>query len=111
MNCIKVKRNNLLNSIYSFVPPCIRFEETLFVNFFTHPELSSSLYVLTKLQFLQFILLFTLRTLRMCLVKTNATECLFYSKVWLEIRPVAKLVHYYVCQEIFTVIQLKKKFK
>ena len=43
----------------------------------------------------------------MCLVKTNATECLFYSKVWLEIRPVAKLVHYYVCQEIFTVIQLK----
>jgi len=45
MNCIKVKRNNLLNSIYSSVSPDVRFKETSFVNFFTDPELSSSLYV------------------------------------------------------------------
>jgi len=45
MNCIKVKRNNLLNSIYSSVSPDFRFKETSFVNFFTDPELSSSLYV------------------------------------------------------------------
>ena len=44
MNCIKVKRNNLLNSIYSSVSPDFSFKETPFVNFFTDPELSSSLY-------------------------------------------------------------------
>jgi len=43
INCIKVKRNNLLNSIYSSVSPDIRFKETPFVNFFTDQELSSSL--------------------------------------------------------------------
>jgi len=43
MNCIKVKRNNLLNSLYSSVPPDFRFKETHHVNFFTDPELSSSL--------------------------------------------------------------------
>jgi len=47
MNCIKVKRNNLLNSIYSSVSPDFRFKETPYVNFFTDPELSSSLYSLT----------------------------------------------------------------
>jgi len=45
MNCIKVKRNNLLNSIYSSVSPDFRFKETPYVNFFTDPELSSSLYL------------------------------------------------------------------
>ena len=45
MNCIKVKRNNLLNSIYSSVSPDFRFKETPYVNFFTDPELSSSLYI------------------------------------------------------------------
>jgi len=46
MNCIKVKRNNLLNSIhvYSSVSPDFRFKETPYVNFFTDTELSSSLY-------------------------------------------------------------------
>jgi len=44
MNCIKVKRNNLLNSIYSSSAPDFRFKETPYVNFFTDPELSSSLY-------------------------------------------------------------------
>jgi len=44
MNCIKVKRNNLLNSIYNSVSPNFRFKETPYVNFFTDPELSSSLY-------------------------------------------------------------------
>ena len=44
MNCIKVKRNNLFNSIYSSVSSDFRFKETRFVNFFTDPELSSSLY-------------------------------------------------------------------
>jgi len=48
MNCIKVKRNILLNSINSSVSPDFRFKETPYVNFFTDPELSSSLY-LTKL--------------------------------------------------------------
>ena len=43
MNCIKVKRNNLLNSIYSSVSPDFRFKETPYVNFFIDPELSSSL--------------------------------------------------------------------
>jgi len=43
MNCIKVKRNNLLNSMYSSVSPDFRFKETPYVNFFTDPELSSSL--------------------------------------------------------------------
>jgi len=43
MNCIKVKRNNLLYSIYSSVSPDFRFKEATFVNFFTDPELSSSL--------------------------------------------------------------------
>jgi len=44
MNCIKVKRNNLLNSIYSSVSPDFRFKETPYINFYTDPELSSSLY-------------------------------------------------------------------
>jgi len=44
MNCIKVKRNNLLNSLYSSVSLDFRFKETPYVNFFTDPELSSSLY-------------------------------------------------------------------
>ena len=43
MNCIKVKRNNLLYSIYSSVSPDFRFKEATFVNFFTDPELSSTL--------------------------------------------------------------------
>ena len=43
MNCIKVKRNNLLNRIYSSVSPDFRFKETPYVNLFTDPELSSSL--------------------------------------------------------------------
>jgi len=43
MNCIKVKRNNLLNSINSSVTPDFPFKETPYVNFFTDPELSSSL--------------------------------------------------------------------
>ena len=43
MNCIKVKRNNVLNSIYNFVSPDFRFKETPYVNFFIDPELSSSL--------------------------------------------------------------------
>jgi len=45
MNCIKVKRNNLLNSIYSFVSPDFCFKETTYVNFLIDRELSSSLYV------------------------------------------------------------------
>ena len=43
MNCIKLKRNNLLNSIYSSSSPDFRFKETSYVNFFTDLELSSSL--------------------------------------------------------------------
>ena len=43
MNCIKVKKNSLLNSIYSSDSPDFRFKETPYVNFFTDPELSSSL--------------------------------------------------------------------
>ena len=43
MNCIKVKWNNLLNSIYSSASPDFRFKETPYVNFYTDPELSSSL--------------------------------------------------------------------
>jgi len=35
----------LLNSIYSTVSPDFRLKETPFVNFFTDPELSSSLYI------------------------------------------------------------------
>jgi len=46
MNCIKVKRNDLLNSIYSSVSPDFLFKETPYVTFFTDPELSSSLYLL-----------------------------------------------------------------
>jgi len=45
MNCIKVKRNNLLNSIYSSVSSDFRFKEPRYVNFFTDPELTSSLYL------------------------------------------------------------------
>jgi len=45
MNCIKVKRNNLLNSIYSSVSPDFRFKDTPYVNFFTDPEMSSSLHI------------------------------------------------------------------
>ena len=44
MNCIKVKTNNLLNGIYSSVSPDFRFKEKPYVNLFTDPELSSSLY-------------------------------------------------------------------
>jgi len=44
INCTKVKRNNWLNSIYSSVYPDFSFKETPCVNFFTDPELSSSLY-------------------------------------------------------------------
>jgi len=47
MNCIKVKRTNLFNSIYSSVSPDFRFKETPYVNFFTDSELSSSLYMFT----------------------------------------------------------------
>ena len=39
MNCIKVKRNNLLNRIYSSVSSDFRFKEAPYVNFFTDPEL------------------------------------------------------------------------
>jgi len=46
MNCIKVKRNNLLNSRYSSVSPDVRFKETPYVNFFTDPEPSSSMYAI-----------------------------------------------------------------
>jgi len=49
MNCIKVKKNNLLNSIYSPSSPGFRFKETPYVNFFTDPELSSSLYCYVNL--------------------------------------------------------------
>jgi len=48
MNCIKVKSNNLLNSIYSSVSPDFRFFEAPYVYFFTDPELSSSLYYLQQ---------------------------------------------------------------
>jgi len=34
MNCIKVKRNNLLNNIYNSVSPDFRFKETPYVNLF-----------------------------------------------------------------------------
>jgi len=44
MNCIKLKRNNSLNSIYSSVSPDFRFKDTPYVNFFTDPGLSNSLY-------------------------------------------------------------------
>jgi len=44
INCIKVKRNNLFNSIYSSVSQDFSFKKTPYVNFFTDPELSSSLY-------------------------------------------------------------------
>ena len=47
-NCIEVKRNNLLISIYSSVFPDFRFKETPYVNFFTDPELSSSLQYLVR---------------------------------------------------------------
>jgi len=40
MNCIKVKRNHLFNSLYSSVSPDFRFKETPYVNFFTDPESS-----------------------------------------------------------------------
>jgi len=43
MNCIKVKRNNFLNSLYSSVSLDFRFKETPYVNFLTDPELSSLL--------------------------------------------------------------------
>jgi len=49
MNCIKVKRNDLLNSIYISVSPDFRFKETPYVNLFTDPELSSSLYAIKKI--------------------------------------------------------------
>ena len=43
MNCIKVKRNILLNSLYSSVSPDFCCKGTPYVNFFTDPELPSSL--------------------------------------------------------------------
>jgi len=43
INCIKLKRNNLLNSLYSSVSQDFLFKETPYVNFFTDPELSNSL--------------------------------------------------------------------
>ena len=46
LNFIIVRRNYLLNNICRFVSPNFRFKETHFVNFFTDPELSSSLYIL-----------------------------------------------------------------
>jgi len=49
MNFFKVKRNSLLNSIYSSVFPDFRFKETPYVNFYTDPELSSSLYLKPKI--------------------------------------------------------------
>jgi len=52
MNCIKVKRNRLLNSIYSSVSKDFRFKETPYVNFYTDPELSSSLYVIIVVKLL-----------------------------------------------------------
>jgi len=45
IKCIKLKRNNLLNSIYSSVFYRCSFK-TPYVNFFTDPELSSSLYLM-----------------------------------------------------------------
>ena len=45
INYIKVKRKNLLNSIYSSVSPDFHFKETPYVIFFTDPELSSSMYI------------------------------------------------------------------
>jgi len=38
------KAESFVNSIYSSVSPDFRFKETPYVNFFTDPELSSSLY-------------------------------------------------------------------
>jgi len=54
MNCIKLKRNNLLNSIYNSVSPDFRSKETPYVNFFTDPELSSSLYWFYTMQIFDF---------------------------------------------------------
>jgi len=51
MNCIKVKMNNLINSIYSSVSPDFRFKETPYVHFFTDPEVSNSLYTLKTARF------------------------------------------------------------
>ena len=45
MNGIIIRRNCLFNNICSFNSPYFQFKETLFVNFFTDPELSSSLYL------------------------------------------------------------------
>jgi len=50
MNCFKLKSNHWLNSIYSSVSPDFRFKETPYVNFFTDPELSSSLYTKLRVQ-------------------------------------------------------------
>ena len=51
INCIKVKRNSLLNGKHSSVSPDFRFKETPYVNFYTDPELSSSLYM--KIQYIE----------------------------------------------------------
>jgi len=56
MYCIKFKRNNLLNSIYSSVFPEFSFKETPFTNFFTDPQLSSSLYILFHLVIPEFFM-------------------------------------------------------
>ena len=69
MNCIKVKRNHLLSSIYSSVSPDFRFKETPYVNFFTDPELSSSLYI----PFLD------IKNMKCC--DTNAGQCTQYVKL------------------------------
>jgi len=50
ISCIKVKRIKLLNSLYSSVSLDSPFKETPYVNFFTDPELSSSLYTMTIYQ-------------------------------------------------------------
>ena len=47
----------MFNSIYSSVSPDFRFKETPYVNFYTDPELSSSLYHLFSLVKLQLMVL------------------------------------------------------
>ena len=56
MNYIKVKRNNLLNSLYSSVSLDFLYKETPYVNFFTDTELSSSLYAVVWLHLTKVIL-------------------------------------------------------
>jgi len=44
-----VRRNILLNNLYSFVSPNLCFKETRSINFFPESELSSTLYTETKI--------------------------------------------------------------